>query len=157
MTIDGEAVENFSESALVRLRREKIGFVFQQFHLIPGLTVFDNVALPLLFSRRDRPREKIQALIEMVGLGRRVAHHPNQLSGGEMQRVAIARALANDPEVVFADEPTGNLDSANSEKIFSLLETLHAKGLCIVMVTHNPDLANRAERVIELKDGRICK
>jgi putative ABC transport system ATP-binding protein len=155
MTIDGEAVENFSESALVRLRREKIGFVFQQFHLIPGLTVFDNVALPLIFSRRDRPREKIQALIEMVGLGHRVAHHPNQLSGGEMQRVAIARALVNDPEVVFADEPTGNLDSANSEKIFSLLEALHAKGLCIVMVTHNPDLANRAERVIELKDGRI--
>ncbi len=157
MTIDGEAVGDLPESALVRLRREKIGFVFQQFHLIPGLTVFDNVALPLLFSRSDRPREKIMALIEMVGLGRRVAHHPNQLSGGEMQRVAIARALVNDPEVIFADEPTGNLDSTTSEKIFSLLEALHAKGLCIVMVTHNPDLANRASRVIELRDGRILQ
>ena len=157
MTIEGEAVEDLPESALVRLRREKLGFVFQQFHLIPGLNVFDNVTLPLILSRSARDRDKIMSLIEMIGLSRRVDHHPNQLSGGEMQRVAIARALVNDPEVIFADEPTGNLDSTTSEKIFSLLEALHAKGLCIVMVTHNPDLANRADRVIELRDGRILQ
>jgi ABC-type lipoprotein export system ATPase subunit len=157
MTIDGETVGDLTESALVRLRRRKIGFVFQQFHLIPGLNVFDNVTLPLLFSRSPRDREKIMSLIEMIGLGHRVDHHPNQLSGGEMQRVAIARAMVNDPEVLFADEPTGNLDTANSEKIFSLLESLHAQGLSIVLVTHNPDLANRAERVVELKDGRIVQ
>ena len=97
------------------------------------------------------------SLIEMVGLDRRVDHHPNQFSGGEMQRVAIARAMVNDPEVIFADEPTGNLDTDNSEKIFSLLASLHAKGLSVVMVTHNPDLATRAGRVVELKDGRIVQ
>lgn len=157
MTIEGKAVGDLPESALVRLRRKKIGFVFQQFHLIPGLNVFDNVTLPLLFSRSARDRDKIMSLIEMIGLSRRVDHHPNQLSGGEMQRVAIARAMVNDPEVIFADEPTGNLDTANSEKIFSLLEALNAKGLSVVLVTHNPELANRAGRVIELKDGRIVQ
>ncbi|WP_373498840.1 ABC transporter ATP-binding protein [Desulfococcus sp.] len=155
MTIDGEAVDDLPEAALVRLRREKIGFIFQQFHLIPGLSVYDNIALPLRFSRRSLDREKILSLIEKVGLERRADHHPNQLSGGEMQRVAVARAMVNDPEVIFADEPTGNLDTENSEKIFSLLASLNAGGLSVVMVTHNPDLAARADRGVSLKDGRI--
>lgn len=155
MTIDGEAVVDLPESALVRLRRDKIGFVFQQFHLIPGLSVYENIALPLRFSRRPRDREKILALIGKVGLSHRADHRPNQLSGGEMQRVAVARAMVNDPEVIFADEPTGNLDTENSEKIFSLLASLNAGGLSIVMVTHNPELAARAHRIVSLRDGRI--
>lgn len=157
MTIDGEAVGDLPESALVRLRREKIGFVFQQFHLIPGLSVYENIALPLRFSRRPRDREKILALIGKVGLSHRADHRPNQLSGGEMQRVAVARAMVNDPEVIFADEPTGNLDTENSEKIFSLLASLNAGGLSIVMVTHNPELAARAHRIVSLRDGRIVE
>jgi ABC-type lipoprotein export system ATPase subunit len=155
MKIDGIEVENLPESKLVQIRREKIGFVFQQFYLIPGLTVFDNVTLPLLFSRKEIDKGKINSLLELVGLASRQGHNPNQLSGGEMQRVAIARAMVNDPEVIFADEPTGNLDSENSEKIFDLLKSLHARGLTIVMVTHNNDLAGRAERIISLKDGKI--
>lgn len=156
MLIDGQAVEGMKEAELVRLRRDKIGFVFQQFYLLPGLSVFDNVALPLLFSRRPPARDKIAALIERVGLSGRINHRPNQLSGGEMQRVAVARALVNGPELLLADEPTGNLDSANSEKIFSLLASLHGEGLTVVMVTHNPELAQRAERIIPLRDGRLA-
>jgi ABC-type lipoprotein export system ATPase subunit len=155
VVLGGQAVDRLPEADLVRLRRKKIGFVFQQFHLIPGLSVYDNIALPLLFSRREPDPERIMALIGMVGLERRAEHHPSQLSGGEMQRVAVARAMVNDPEVIFADEPTGNLDTANSEKIFSLLASLNQRGLSIVMVTHNPDLAVRAGRVVMLKDGRI--
>lgn len=155
MTIDGKAVEDLPEADLVRIRREKIGFIFQQFHLIPGLSVCDNIALPLHFSRRPRDREKILALIKKVGLSHRANHHPDQLSGGEMQRVAVARAMVNDPEVIFADEPTGNLDTENSEKIYSLLASLNAGGLSIVMVTHNPELASRAHRIVSLRDGRI--
>lgn len=155
MKIDGIEVENMPESALVDIRRKKIGFVFQQFYLIPGLTVFDNVTLPLLFSRTKIDRERVVSLIEMVGLGGKADRLPNQLSGGEMQRVAIARALVNNPEIMLADEPTGNLDSENSERIFDILKSLHNRGLTVVMITHNPDLAMRAERVIRLRDGMI--
>lgn len=155
MLIDGQAVAGMAEAELVRLRRQKIGFVFQQFYLLPGLSVFDNVALPLVFSRRPVEREKIIALIERVGLGGRINHRPNQLSGGEMQRVAVARALVNEPELLLADEPTGNLDTENSEKIFSLLASLHHDGLTVVMVTHNPELAARAQRIIPMRDGRL--
>jgi len=155
MKFDTVNVEHMSEAELDEIRRKKTGFVFQQFYLMPGLSVFDNVTLPKVFSKEKIDREKVGALIEMVGLGNRVEHLPNQLSGGEMQRVAIARALVNDPEVVLADEPTGNLDSENSEKIFELLKSLHAKGYTIVMVTHNNYLAQRADRMITIKDGRI--
>jgi putative ABC transport system ATP-binding protein len=146
-------VEHMSETGLDEIRRKKIGFVFQQFYLMPGLSVFDNVALPKVFSKENIDTEKITSLIETVGLHNRMKHFPNQLSGGEMQRVAIARALANNPEIVLADEPTGNLDTANSEKIFELLRSLHLTGYTIVMVTHNNDLACRADRTILLKDG----
>lgn len=153
--IDGIEVENMSESELVRIRRQKIGFVFQQFYLIPGLNVYENVTLPLLFNRRPKDKDDIVSLLDLVGLKERIHHNPNQLSGGEMQRVAIARALVNNPEILLADEPTGNLDTENSEKIFDLLKSLHKRGLTVIMITHNPELASRAEKSIRLKDGRI--
>jgi ABC-type lipoprotein export system ATPase subunit len=153
--IDGVDAALLPEAELVRLRREKIGFVFQQFYLIPGLSVFDNIALPLLFSRKPATRERITALAEMVGLEHRLAHVPAQLSGGEMQRTAIARGLVNDPEILLADEPTGNLDSENSDRIFDILHRLSEGGLTTVMITHNPELARRAQRMVQIRDGRI--
>lgn len=155
MIVDNKEVESLPESELVKIRRQKIGFVFQQFYLIPGLSVFDNVTLPLLFNRKKKERKKIMSLLDRVSLQDKVDHNPNQLSGGEMQRVSIARAMVNDPEVIFADEPTGNLDTENSEKIFGLLKSLQGSGITVVMVTHNPDLSVRADRVIRLKDGLI--
>ena len=152
---DGVNTSNMSESELVQLRREKIGFVFQQFYLIPGLSVFDNIALPLLFSKKQASRSKIMALAEMVGLEHRLDHAPAQLSGGEMQRTAIARGLVNDPEILLADEPTGNLDSENSDKIYSLLRSLSQNGLATVMITHNAELAARAQRTVQIRDGLV--
>lgn len=153
--IDGIDVETMSENELVKIRREKIGYIFQQFYLIPGLTVYENVCLPLTFSRKQKKREEILHLIELVGLKERVNHKPNQLSGGEMQRTAIARALVNDPEFILADEPTGNLDSENSDKIFEILNTLNKKGIAVILITHNPELAQRCRRIIKLRDGKI--
>ena len=153
--IDGIDAARLPEAELVKLRRDKIGFVFQQFYLIPGLSVFDNIALPLLFSKKPANREKIVALAELVGLAHRLEHAPAQLSGGEMQRTAIARGLVNDPEILLADEPTGNLDSENSEKIFALLRSLSCNGLTTVMITHNPDLAGRARRTVHIRDGMV--
>ena len=153
--IDHVDTTNLPEHELVKLRRDKIGFVFQQFYLIPGLSVFDNIALPLLFSKKPAPPEKIKRLADMVGLNHRLDHVPSQLSGGEMQRTAIARGLVNDPEILLADEPTGNLDSENSEKIFTILRSLVDDGLTIVMITHNPELAKRAQRTVHIKDGLV--
>ncbi len=153
--IDNTEIEHMSEKELVAIRRKKIGYIFQQFYLIPGLTVFENIQLPLTFSRTKVNRERILDLVHLVGLSGRVNHKPNQLSGGEMQRVAIARALVNNPEFILADEPTGNLDTENSEKIFSLLAELNNKGIAIVLVTHNPELALRTKKTIRLKDGLI--
>lgn len=152
---DGVRVDKMRDAELVALRRQKIGFIFQQFYLIPGLSVLDNIALPLLFSKKKPPEGRIEELARMVGLGERMHHVPAQLSGGEMQRTAIARALVNNPEVILADEPTGNLDSANSEKIFAILQKLHQSGLTVIMITHNQELANRANRMIRIKDGII--
>ena len=154
--IDGVEVTNLPEGELVKLRRDKIGFVFQQFYLIPGLSVFDNIALPLLFSKKPTNPDKIARLAEMVGLKHRLEHVPSQLSGGEMQRTAIARGLVNDPEILLADEPTGNLDSENSEMIFEILRSLSNKGLTIAMITHNPELATRAKRTVHIKDGLVA-
>src|SRR6056297_3517091 len=156
VSIDSVNAGNLPEPELVKLRRDKIGFVFQQFYLIPGLSVFDNIALPLLFSKKPATPEKIKKLAEMVGLQHRLNHAPSQLSGGEMQRTAIARGLVNDPAVLLADEPTGNLDSENSEKIYAILRRLSNEGLTTIMITHNPELAARAERTIKIRDGLIC-
>lgn len=153
--IDGVNASRLPEAELVKLRRDKIGFVFQQFYLIPGLSVYDNIALPLLFSKKPASPEKITRLAEMVGLKHRLDHVPSQLSGGEMQRTAIARGLVNEPEILLADEPTGNLDSENSEKIFEILRSLSHKGLTVIMITHNPDLAARANRSVHIKDGLV--
>ena len=153
--IDGINASRLPEAELVKLRRDKIGFVFQQFYLIPGLSVFDNIALPLLFSKKPATPEKIARLAEMVGLEHRLDHVPSQLSGGEMQRTAIARGLVNEPEILLADEPTGNLDSENSDKIFEILRSLGHNGLTIVMITHNPDLASRANRTVNIRDGLV--
>lgn len=156
VVFDGVSTASMPESQLVRIRREKIGFVFQQFYLIPGLSVFDNIALPLLFSKKPAQRKKIEQLAEMVGLEHRLNHAPSQLSGGEMQRTAIARGLVNDPAVLLADEPTGNLDTENSEKIYAILRRLSNEGLTTIMITHNPELAGRAERTVKIRDGLIC-
>jgi len=158
--LDGEDISSMSESDLAQLRGEHVGFIFQQFNLIPTLTVKENIALPMglqgydEFEREDRVLE----LLKKVGLLDRANHYPNQISGGEQQRVAIGRALANDPEVILADEPTGNLDTHTGEKVMDVLKQLNKEGKTIVMVTHDPDLAKEyAEIVYWLKDGKIEK
>lgn len=155
LAIDGIEMTGKGEAELVRIRREHIGFVFQQFFLIPTLTVAENVGLPLVFAERPYNRRKIDTILEQVGLAHRADHLPSQLSGGEMQRVAIGRALVNDPRILLADEPTGNLDSVTAEGIYATFEDLHRQGLTLVIVTHNPELAKRAGRVIGLRDGCI--
>jgi len=152
--LDGTETTKMKERDLVRLRREKIGFVFQQFYLIPTLTARENIELPLLFSRKG-DRGRIEEILDMVGLSDRGDHLPGQLSGGEMQRVAIGRALINDPRIVLADEPTGNLDSATSRMIFELFRDLNARGLTLVVVTHNLDLARQADKMYTLRDGQM--
>ena len=148
-------VQDLAERELTRLRRDRIGFVFQHFSLIPTLTVAENVALPALFARRQ-PGPLLDELLAKVGLSHRHAHRPHQLSGGEMQRAAIARALINQPSLLLADEPTGNLDSLTAEAIIRLFAALHAEGLTLVVVTHNAGLASAAQRRLELLDGRIA-
>ena len=153
--LDGENVANFSGSQLNRLRAEKIGFVFQQFHMIPYLTAVENVMLAQYFHSMTDEKEALDAL-ERVGLKERAWHLPSQLSGGEQQRVCIARALINDPKIVLADEPTGNLDAANEEIVLRLLRELHQQGRTIVMVTHDPVVARLADRRVELHHGKIA-
>jgi len=153
--LDGQNVANMSASELNRIRAEKIGFVFQQFHLIPYLTALENVMLAQYFHSMTDEQEAAEAL-ERVGLKGRAHHIPSQLSGGEQQRVCIARALINDPKIVLADEPTGNLDAANEEIVLRLLRDLHQQGRTIVMVTHDPVVARLADRRIELHHGKIA-
>ena len=153
--LDGEDVANISPSELNRVRAEKIGFVFQQFHLIPYLTALENVMLAQYFHSMTDEQEALDAL-RRVGLKERAHHIPSQLSGGEQQRVCIARALINDPKIVLADEPTGNLDAANEEIVLRLLRELHQQGRTIVMVTHDPVVARLADRRIELHHGKIA-
>ena len=155
--LDGTAIGELSDEELSRLRNRKIGFVFQAFHLIPQLSVQENVEVPLVYAgiAAERRSALAREVIEQVGLGRRRDHRPSELSGGECQRAAIARALVVDPELVLADEPTGNLDRRTGEEITALLEALHARGVTLVIVTHDASRARRAERVIQMQDGRI--
>jgi putative ABC transport system ATP-binding protein len=156
--IDGVDITRLDEDRLARLRGEKIGFVFQFFHLIPSLTAYENVAVPMEIAGVADPRSRAQQLLEEVGLTGRSHHYPTQLSGGEQQRVALARALANDPPIVLADEPTGNLDSSNGRHILELLRTIHrTRGTTIVLVTHDTDLAAIADQRIVLRDGRVVE
>lgn len=158
--LSGRDISKFSESEVAQLRGRKIGFIFQSFNLIPNLTAQENVALPLLFQgipREERERRAAK-LLETIGLGDRMDHYPNQLSGGQQQRVAISRALANDPEVILADEPTGNLDTQTGEHVMGFLEELNKKGTTIIMVTHDPEKAMAHARTIYwIKDGRVEK
>ena len=153
--LNGIETSNLRERELVRIRRDNIGFVFQQFYLIPILSARENIELPLLFSRKEEEKGRIEEILEMVGLGDRGDHLPGQLSGGEMQRVAVGRALINDPKILLADEPTGNLDSGTSNRIFDLFRDLNRQGLTLVIVTHNTDLATEAQKMYTLRDGQI--
>src|SRR6266568_110855 len=157
--LDGDDVSHLSRDALARIRNRKIGFVFQGFNLLPRTSALENVELPLLYSgaaaggRRRKAREKL----EIVGLADRQHHHPAQLSGGQQQRVAIARALINDPVLILADEPTGNLDSRTSLEVMALLQDLNRQGITVVLVTHEADISQFASRVMVFRDGRVTK
>ena len=158
VVIDGVNITTLGEDALARLRGEKIGFVFQFFHLIPSLTAFENVAVPMEIAGARDAGQRARTLLDEVGLTGRAHHYPSQLSGGEQQRVALARALANDPPIVLADEPTGNLDSLNGRHIMDLLRTAHrARGTTLVLVTHDAELAALADARLVLRDGRVLE
>jgi len=155
--LNGEEISRFTDDALARVRNREIGFVFQTFNLLPRATALHNVELPLVYAgvRTRERRERAGAALEQVGLAERMHHRPNELSGGQRQRVAIARALVNQPSILLADEPTGNLDSVTSEEIMEVFAALHAAGQTVIMVTHEPDIAARAQRIVVLRDGRV--
>jgi len=155
--LNGTDVSTMEDDDLAEVRNKEIGFVFQTFNLLPRLTSLDNVALPLVYSGLNKTsrREKANAALTAVNLGDRVDHKPNELSGGQRQRVAIARALVNNPAIILADEPTGNLDTKTSIEIMAILEEIHKQGNTIILVTHEPDIAEHAHRIIRLRDGLV--
>ena len=158
--LDGQDISTLSESELAQIRGRKIGFIFQSFNLIQNLTALENVMLPMMFlgKEREEREERAEELLKLVELGDRMDHYPGQLSGGQMQRVAIARSLANDPDVILADEPTGNLDTKTGIKVLEFLEKLNKQGKTVIMVTHDSELAEKhADIVYWLKDGRLNK
>ena len=156
--LDGEEVDKLSDRKLSRVRNEKIGFVFQAFHLLPGVTALDNVTLPLVYSRNPPSdiKERAREVLAKVGLEHRLHHTPGQLSGGEQQRVTIARSLINNPPIIFADEPTGNLDSKNGIETMKTFDKLVKEGKTIVLITHDSEVAEHADRIISILDGEIA-
>ncbi len=154
---EGKSIDELTDDELARIRNKRMGFVFQSFNLLPRTTVFDNVRLPLIYSgfKKEEEEERVKKAIEEVGLSHRINFYPNQLSGGEQQRVAIARALVNNPSVIFADEPTGNLDSKSGKVIMALLQELNDRGHTVVLVTHERYTSEHAKRIIRLADGKI--
>ncbi|MGL4790247.1 MAG: ABC transporter ATP-binding protein [Anaerotignaceae bacterium] len=157
--LDGEDVSNFDENRLAIVRNKKIGFVFQSFNLLPKLSALENVELPMVYSNASKRvrREKAMEALSKVGLEDRVHHRPNEISGGQKQRVAIARALVNDPAILMADEPTGNLDSKSTFEIMHIFQKLNDLGTTIIMVTHEPDVAQYTKRIVLFKDGELIK
>jgi putative ABC transport system ATP-binding protein len=155
--LNGQNVSKLNDSELAEIRNRQIGFVFQTFNLLPRLSALDNVTLPLVYGGMGRQErmEKATKVLESVGLTDRMHHKPNELSGGQRQRVAIARALVNDPAIILADEPTGNLDSKTSYEIMGLFEEIHKQGNTIIVVTHEPDIASHCRRIIRLRDGLV--
>lgn len=155
--LNGIEVSQMDDSELAFIRNKEIGFVFQTFNLIPRLSSLDNVALPMIYAGESQKERKKRAgdLLELVGLGDRLMHKPNELSGGQRQRVAIARALANDPAIILADEPTGNLDTNTSIEIMEIFERIHSEGNTVILVTHEPDIAQHCHRIISLLDGTV--
>ncbi|MBZ5537710.1 MAG: ABC transporter ATP-binding protein [Acidobacteriia bacterium] len=159
-TLDGVRVDGLGKNELARIRNEKLGFVFQGFNLLARTSAVENVELPMLYDRSGRKRDTralAVAALERVGLGSRLDHQPSELSGGQQQRVAIARALVTEPALVLADEPTGNLDTHTSIEVMALFQQLNEQGITIVVVTHEPDVAVYATRIIQLRDGQICR
>ena len=155
--LDGEKIEELDDNQLAEIRNEKVGFVFQSFNLLPYANAYENVELPLIFKgvNASQRHKKVLEVLERVGLSDRMNHKPSELSGGQQQRVAIARAMVNDPRIIMADEPTGNLDSQSGKEIINLFNDLWKQGNTIVMITHDESIAQRCERVIHLKDGKI--
>ncbi|HEV2720463.1 MAG TPA: ABC transporter ATP-binding protein, partial [Thermoanaerobaculia bacterium] len=156
--LDGVRVEGLDRNALAAIRNQKIGFVFQGFNLLPRTSALENVELPMLYDRSGRKRDTkalAAAALERVGLGERLEHQPSELSGGQQQRVAIARALVTEPAIILADEPTGNLDTRTSMEVMALFQELNEQGITIIIVTHEPDIAVYAKRIVEVRDGRI--
>lgn len=157
--LDGKEVATLNDDELAKTRNKKIGFVFQNFNLLPRMSALQNVALPLVYSGTDK-QTRIQLAgqaLTMVGLGNRMDHKPNEMSGGQRQRVAIARALVNDPSIIMADEPTGNLDTKSGEEIMSIFDELNSQGRTVILVTHEPDIAEHARRIIQVRDGLIVR
>lgn len=157
VTIDGRDVSGMNDNQLAEIRCRKIGFVFQSFNLIPRMSALENVMLPMWFAGFESREEKARKLLEEVGLGDRIKNKPAQMSGGQQQRVAIARSLANDPEIIIADEPTGNLDSKTGSEIIRMLHDVNDKGATLILVTHETKIAGLADRQIHIKDGKIIK
>lgn len=155
--LDGQPVNNMTSNELAEIRNSKIGFVFQAFNLLPYATAFENVEVPLLFAgmKTRRRRERITELLARVGLAEKANNKPTEMSGGEMQRVAIARALANEPDIILADEPTGNLDSKSGGEIVKMFDELHELGKTIIIITHDMNIAKKTERIVKLKDGLV--
>ncbi|KKI98118.1 ABC transporter ATP-binding protein [Prochlorothrix hollandica] len=155
--LDGVAVADLDDLALAQVRNRKIGFIFQQFHLLPQLTALDNVILPMIYGNVPKleRQARAKAALERVGLGNRLGNRPNQLSGGQQQRVAIARAIVNEPVLLLADEPTGALDSHTTQEVLAIFDELHHSGITILVVTHETEVAQRADRIITFRDGKI--